>query len=326
MPLQFPLFSLAQVKPSDIVDLLSSVLDSPYTTSQIRQYVLTSLAKLSVRINSSQEQQRLEVLLARFDSSVETELQGRSVEFGALLKRRDIRDGVLESMPAPEIKATVMGTRSESKPVGRTGGGDLLDLMGEEETSTGNVPTNQNGRETKQSTQDLLADIFGGDGGMGGDLTSNGTSTTTTSTQVSHKSTNDIMDLFGGGISSSNNSGGMGMSSGTSHLSSMSSPTSSQPQNNMDSLNSGLSGLDIFGGSSSSSSTPTPAAPPAQPQPQISTPQAYKAYDQKGLKITLSPVISPARPDVVNITARFECSGSDGISGVNFQAAVPKVS
>jgi len=265
LPLQFPLFSLAQVKPSDIVDLLSSVLDSPYTTSQIRQYVLTSLAKLSVRINSSQEQQRLEVLLARFDSSVETELQGRSVEFGALLKRRDIRDGVLESMPAPEIKATVMGTRSESKPVGRTGGGDLLDLMGEEEISTGNVPTNQNGRETKQSTQDLLADIFGGDGGMGGDLTSNGTSTTT-SNQVSHKNTNDIMDLFGGGSSSSNNSGGMGMSSDTSHLSSMSSLTSSQPQNNMDSLNSGLSGLDIFGGSSSSSSTtptPTPAAPSA---------------------------------------------------------------
>ncbi|PWY97200.1 Clathrin/coatomer adaptor, adaptin-like protein [Testicularia cyperi] len=44
----------------------------------------------------------------------------------------------------------------------------------------------------------------------------------------------------------------------------------------------------------------------------------------RGLKITLAPTMNPARPDIVNITARFSATGSDALGGVNFQAAVPK--
>lgn len=325
-------FSLPQVKPSDVVDLLASVLDSPYTTDHIRQYVLTSLAKLDVRITSSVEQSRVEKLLSRYDSSVEVEIQQRAVEFGALLNRKDIREAVLESMPPPEIKQTVLGTRSESKPVGstRTDKDSLLDLMGDEmpSSSSGNNlnGNNGNGASTQQSTQDLLADIFGGDGGMGA---SSSNVTSPTSSQPAQKSTNDIMDLFG---SSSSNSAAGGSGMGMAGLGGMSSQNP-PPTNGsgLDSLNSGLQGLDIFGGGSGSSSTSTPAPTQAQVStpaaPVASTsPQSYTAYDQKGLKISLSPAISPARPDVVNITARFECTGMDSVQGVNFQAAVPKVS
>ena len=46
-------------------------------------------------------------------------------------------------------------------------------------------------------------------------------------------------------------------------------------------------------------------------------------YEKNGLKITLTPTTNPARPEIVNITARFTATGAN-VSGVNFQAAVPK--
>jgi len=50
-------------------------------------------------------------ILGGYSTSPELEIQQRSVEFMSLYAQQvDIRIGVLEQMPAPEIKATVMGT------------------------------------------------------------------------------------------------------------------------------------------------------------------------------------------------------------------------
>ncbi|KAG1829523.1 Coatomer/clathrin adaptor appendage, Ig-like subdomain-containing protein, partial [Suillus subalutaceus] len=73
---------------------------------------------------------------------------------------------------------------------------------------------------------------------------------------------------------------------------------------------------------------PQSQAPP-QPSPQQQHPPAprltsYTAYDKQELKITLTPQTSAARPGVVNIMARFQVSGSNAATGLNFQAAVPK--
>lgn len=129
-----------QVSARSVVDLLESCLESPYTTQTTTQYVLTALAKLYVRIQDQEQMRRSCTIMARYRGALDAETQKHAVEYEALL-RRDVRDAVLETMPLPEIRRTILGTISETKPVGST-------------------------REAKRSapnTQDLLADIFGGD-------------------------------------------------------------------------------------------------------------------------------------------------------------------
>lgn len=70
---------------------------------------------------------------------------------------------------------------------------------------------------------------------------------------------------------------------------------------------------------------PVPAPQPTQP-PAAPRLTSYTAYTKNELKITLTPQTSAARPGVVNIMARFQVTGSNVASGLNFQAAVPKAS
>jgi AP-1 complex subunit gamma-1 len=104
------------VTDSDLVDLFETVLNSPYANNLIRQFVLVAAAKLSARLaempsaSTATQQDRLAVLIANFSSSLELEIQQRAVEFGSLLTLSDIKGGVLERMPPPEIRATIMGT------------------------------------------------------------------------------------------------------------------------------------------------------------------------------------------------------------------------
>jgi AP-1 complex subunit gamma-1 len=105
-----------QVTDASLVDLLETVLNSPYANTLVRQFILTAAAKLSARFaelgtaSSSTQQDRIAVLLAGFSGNLELEIQQRAVEFGSLFTRADVRAGVLERMPPPEIRATIMGT------------------------------------------------------------------------------------------------------------------------------------------------------------------------------------------------------------------------
>lgn len=135
-----------------------------------------------------------------------------------------------------------------------------------------------------QSTQDLLADIFGA-------TSLDGTAGSPTSPQSALRSTNnDIMSLFGN-------------SSPTPSTSAPAPPRPAQPAND----------VDFFGIGGSSA----PAASPPQPQ-------SYTAYEQNGLRLSFIPNKDPAKPNVVNISAQFTATTGSPISGVNFQAAVPK--
>ena len=94
----------------ELIDLLVSVLDSPYANYLTRQFVITAITKISSRPTTSPAQQeRIQTLLASYTTSPELEIQQRAVEFASLFALGDIRSGVLERMPAPELKATVMG-------------------------------------------------------------------------------------------------------------------------------------------------------------------------------------------------------------------------
>ncbi|UZJ54989.1 hypothetical protein CBS101457_004309 [Exobasidium rhododendri] len=317
-----------EVYAKDVVDTLASVLESPYANSHIRQWVLTSLAKLTARVgNDGVIQARIASLLHDFDTSVDVELQTRAVEFEALLSRPDIRDGVLEPMPPPELKQTVIGTVSEKREVGSTRRDKdaLLDLMGDEvSTSTDSHHATSKDGLKQQTTQDLLADIFGG---MGDEVPSGSSSTslpTATGAGPPKSSMDDIMGLFGSTTSNGNSVGGSSSNVGGSR--GVSSPALG---------GSGLDGLDLLGGDvGGSSNAPVQSAPASSSSarkpvdaavlPTTPPQQGYTAYDQKGLKITLTPSTNPSKPEIVNITARFESTSGATLENVNFQAAVPK--
>ena len=100
----------SQITDAEILDLIISILDSPYANFLIRQFVLAAITKISSRPTTSPAQQeRIATLIAGYATNPELEIQQRSVEFANLLALGDLKSGVLERMPAPELKATVMG-------------------------------------------------------------------------------------------------------------------------------------------------------------------------------------------------------------------------
>lgn len=101
---------LLQASDKDLVELLISIIDSPYGNYLTKQFVLAAITKISSRRTTSHaEQDRIAELLAKYTTSPELELQQRAVEFASLFTLGDLREGVLERMPPPELKATVMG-------------------------------------------------------------------------------------------------------------------------------------------------------------------------------------------------------------------------
>jgi AP-1 complex subunit gamma-1 len=94
----------------EIVDLILSILDSPYANYLTRQFVFAAITKISSRPTTSNlQQERIATVLAGYTTNPELELQQRSVEFASLFSLGELRAGVLERMPPPELKATVTG-------------------------------------------------------------------------------------------------------------------------------------------------------------------------------------------------------------------------
>jgi AP-1 complex subunit gamma-1 len=278
-----------QITDKDLLDLLLTTLDSPYANSLTRQFLMASITKLASRpTTSSLQQQRIAEVLAKYTTSPELELQQRAVEFASLFTLGDIRSGVLERMPPPELKATVMGIVSENKPVGSTQGGKDADLLGDEVAP----PTPVVNGQATHNNQDLLAEIFGSSPAAPSPTPGR---TPSISPQPQKSSVQDILGLFDSSPSPA--SPAPAPSSVTSAFATF----SPQPQNQA----------------------------PLRPSPQQQHPPAprltsYTAYDKQELKVTLTPQTSAARPGVVNIMARFQVSGSNAATGLNFQAAVPK--
>lgn len=279
------------VRDSELIDLLLSCFDSPYSNYLIRQFLLAALTKISARSTTSQpEQDRIAEVLAKYTTSPELELQQRAVEFASLFTLGETRVGVLEQMPAPELKATVMGVVSERKPVGSTKAMDA-DLLGDEISNAPSASVGSQPPVNPQSNQDLLAEIFGSSSELA-------TSTSPPAAQPQKSSVDDILGLFG---SSSSNSG----------------PVPQTP-----------SALPSY------PATPATAVPSTFALPQSATPATpatpsvrklteYSAYEKNGLRVTLTPQTSAAKPGIVMILARFQTTGPS-VTGISFQAAVPK--
>ncbi|KAI6010702.1 adaptin N terminal region-domain-containing protein [Pisolithus orientalis] len=245
-----------QVSDKDILDLLLSTLDSPYANYLTRQFVLTSITKIASRPTMSPAEQ---------EHAAEDPCQ----EFASLFTLGDLKVGVLERMPLPEPKATVMGVVSENKPVGSTRATKDADLLGDDLVS----PSPQVNAVPHQP-QPVLH-----------------------SHHPSHKTAvQDILGLFDSPKPSTPSSAAV---------------PSSTPQSAFSLLQTQVQPV----------SSPQPVSVQSSGAPRLTS---YPAYEKNELKITLTPQTSAARPGIVNIMARFQVTGSNTATGVNFQAAVPK--
>jgi len=188
------------------------------------------------------------------------------------------------------------------------------DLMGGDDIiSLGSGAPTTNGQPTAlvQSNQDLLAEIFG---------SSPLTTSLPVSQQQQRKSTmDDILGLFG--------STNLASSPAPSSLFTTSPPVTNPLSSLLSNSSSTHSSSTVQSPPMSSSSIATPAALPAAAAIIKTAPQltAYTAYEKNDLKITLTPQTSAAKPGIVMILAKFTVQNSSGASGINFQAAVPKV-
>jgi AP-1 complex subunit gamma-1 len=277
-----------EVRESDVVDLFTTILQSGYSGQQVTQYIVTSAMKLSTRLSEPAQIEKLRRLLVNYQTNLDVEIQQRSVEYSNLFNYDQVRRGVLEKMPAPEIREEqrVLGDApakkkkapSKKKPSQVTEQDMLLDLMGDSSESAVNLSATMNG---SQNNADLLADI------LGGDSISSPPPQTTSPAPNQHA---NIMDLFN-----------------TSAPASTSSPAPSQ---------------DLFGGLNGLSSPPPQqsySSPPPVPQQQV---PGQEAYNKNGLHITLQ---TRRDANIVQIMARFRnTGGATTLTGVVLQVSVPK--
>ncbi|KAL5627520.1 hypothetical protein BROUX41_003673 [Berkeleyomyces rouxiae] len=285
---------LAQpVREDEIIDLLSLILNSSYANRVTTEYIVTALVKLTTRFSDGAQIERIRRLLQAHQTSLDVEVQQRAVEYGNLFSHDEIRRGVLEKMPAPQIReesrafgqaATTKKSKAanrRSKVVKPTEQDLLFDLMDSGASPTSNTPT------ATASNTDLLADILGG--------TSISAAPTAASPTPS-SNVNSIMDLFGSTPSPATGAAA----------------ASPAPQSSMDLMAS-------LGGSAA----PAPAPAASSPAPAAAAAAEHVCYNQKDLRITFQVQRSPE--GLIQAIARFtNTSAAASLAGISLQTAVPK--
>lgn len=196
-----------EVKESDIVDLFATILSSSYATQVVSEYVVTALVKLTTRLSEPPQIDRIRRLLLSHSADLSVEIQQRAVEYGNLFGYDQIRRGVLEKMPPPEIreeqrvlgeaapkkKSTAAGKKKEITK--QTEQDMLLDLMGGSDLPTADLSATINGSQNA----DILADILSGGGST--NASTNGKPASKVA-QQSKPAPSAILDLFDSGSAS----------------------------------------------------------------------------------------------------------------------------
>jgi AP-1 complex subunit gamma-1 len=198
---------VTEVKESEIVDLFTTILNSSYAGQIVTEYIITAAMKLTTRLQDPAQIDRLRRLMMSRQADLDVEIQQRSVEYGNLFGFDEIRRGVLERMPAPEIREEqrVLGEATKKrqsrilpkkKPAQITEQDMLLDLMGggDDSMATSNSGIANGGSQNNNA--DLLADILGGGGDSAG-LSLGSSSANNASAAPASNNANSILDLFG---------------------------------------------------------------------------------------------------------------------------------
>lgn len=280
-----------EVRESDIVDLFNNILNSTYASQIVVEYIITASMKLTVRMSDPAQIERIRRLLSSRTADLSVEIQQRAVEYTNLFGYDQIRRGVLEQMPAPEIReeqrvlgapvakkrqSKVLRGKSTTKVAKPAEHDLLLDLVGGSDSPVTSPTSNGS------NTADLLADILGGDSGL------NSPSPGPVGQKNPHSA---IMDLFG--------------SNGPSP-----SPQPTQPAS---------ASMDLLGAGGLGDSAPSPATSPA---PVTASTPAHTALNKDGLILTLQIQRSGNNAQIL---ARFRNdSNFERFTNVGLQAAVPK--
>ncbi|KAK4453147.1 adaptin N terminal region-domain-containing protein [Podospora aff. communis PSN243] len=275
---------VTEVKEHEIIDLFSTILNSSYATQITTEYIITALIKLTTRLSDPAQIERVRRLLQTHQTSLDVEVQQRAVEFGNLFAYDQIRRGVLEKMPPPQIKeesrvlgeaakkTTAKAANRKSKPPKAPKEEDLLfDLMGDSGPPTA-APANGT-----QNNADLLADILGGS-----------SAPPAASSTPGQSNVASIMDLFS-----------QGPGAGAAPV-----PAAAAAPPSADLL----------------STTATP--PPQAPTP-TSAPAGYPCYDCNGLNVTIQTQRN-AEGMIQAVARFRNTGAGSGLSNVGLQAAVPK--
>jgi AP-1 complex subunit gamma-1 len=279
------------VQESEVVDLFNTILNSAYSSQIVTEYIVTAAMKLTTRFQDQREIERIRRLLSSRTTDLSTEIQQRSVEYSNLFNYDQVRRGVLERMPPPEIRddQRVLGERSArqkkvaaskkrapAKP--QIQASDLLDLMGSDEPAAGAAQPNGGGGG--QNNANLLSDLMGDSG-----------PTAPQQQQGPSSSSQDIMGLFDSSTSGD-------------------APSPAPKQR-------GGSGLgDLLGGGGGGSPAPSAPATGGGGVP------VHTAYSKNDLVLTLQVNRSGGNAQV---QARFRNNSNfTRFTGVGLSAAVPK--
>lgn len=182
----------------EIIALVESVLESPYNSQIMNEYAINALMKLSTRLPANEGQHNNVATITRIlrshTDSLDVEIQQRSAEYSNMfLQPIEVRVGVFENMPAPEIREENRVLGEATLPKIRRGGkkdqeSALMDILGDEVSGPSNANPGSGG-----GNLDLLNDI------LGGMDTSSSPASPAPGQQKSNIS--DILDLFGPGPS-----------------------------------------------------------------------------------------------------------------------------
>ncbi|CAI4212162.1 unnamed protein product [Parascedosporium putredinis] len=105
------------VEEHEVVGLFSKILNSSYASQVTTEYIITALMKLTTRLSEAAQTERVRRILQSHQTNLDVEVQQRAVEYGNLFAYDEIRSGVLEKMPPPQIKeeSRVLGAAATSK-------------------------------------------------------------------------------------------------------------------------------------------------------------------------------------------------------------------
>jgi len=153
-----------KVNAAMVVGLLESILLSPFNENSISQFLINASAKLCTRPLFRSEHARLLAVIAQHADSSSIESQQRAVEYTILLKSANssIAAGVLEIMPAPDVKPATAVTAGRKQPSGRL-------IKGSEAGSNRFVQASDSANDPAR----LLEELFGLDVREPGTTTSN---------------------------------------------------------------------------------------------------------------------------------------------------------
>ncbi|KAG5932225.1 hypothetical protein E4U60_005392 [Claviceps pazoutovae] len=155
-----------EIRDHDVIDLLAMILNSSHANQVSTEYIINALVKLTTRFPDASQVGRIRRILQDNRTSLDVEVQQRAFEYDNLFSFDNIRRGVLEKMPPPQIKESsrVLGpppskkskaTHRKSKVLKPTEQ-DLLNLM--------DTPAPGPSSATQVTASNLLADLLGDDG------------------------------------------------------------------------------------------------------------------------------------------------------------------